>query len=106
MTLFTNGSSTVNDAPIGDAITVAYVDVVHAHSELIHIDWENLSKEEILAEVLEAMHDMECALDMMKPHVQTGEPPGPEYEVYDRPVITEIPKKQETMQEYMTRMGW
>lgn len=71
-------------------MTVAYVGVIHAISEV----YEAASRTQgIMASqaLQEALEDLVNARDALKPHVRRSDPPPP---------------KMETMEEYMTRLGW
>jgi hypothetical protein len=59
------------EIPIDDALTVAFVDVVHALSELTHLDWSGPIWE-TKDEVTEAVADLRNAIGIMKPHVKTA----------------------------------
>lgn len=83
--------------PINDAVTVSYVSVVHAISELEHIDW--LSPGYLIKpEVEEALEDLRNAIRMLRPHVNVADE--------DTRRVRGGPRGQETMQEYFTRLGW
>lgn len=62
------------EVPIEDAVTVAYVDVVHAMSELDHIDWDYDNMSDVREEIDQALEDLRNALVMLNPHVRAVEP--------------------------------
>lgn len=60
--------------PINDAVTIGYVSVVHAISELEHINWPlRPSTWEIQKEVEEALEDLRNAIRMLRPHVNVAD---------------------------------
>lgn len=83
--------------PINDAVTVSYVSIVHAISELEEAE-ESTESGRMVEFIYEALEDLRNAIRMLRPHVNVADE--------DTRRVRGGPRGQETMQEYFTRLGW